>query len=118
LVDLATFVFDVKPKHIQKGERYFEGKIWVDDREFQIVKAMGQAVPEVGNQRFPHFETHRAKFGGKHWFPIYTASDDVLKFRFGLQIHIKMTIRYHNYKRFRVEPIVCFTGDCTAEMMK
>jgi hypothetical protein len=53
--ELDTFVFNVKPKQIVKGERYLQGKIWVDDHDLQIVKVAGQAVPEVGDQKFPHF---------------------------------------------------------------
>jgi len=53
--ELTTYVFDVKPKKIVKGERYLQGKIWVDDKDLQIVKVAGLAVPEVDNQKFPHF---------------------------------------------------------------
>src|SRR5215831_14628549 len=74
--ELDTYVFDITPKfmlpfldkikHGKKigvGEggiegRSFMGRIWVDDRDLQIVKTAGQAVPEV-KQRFPHFENYR-----------------------------------------------------------
>ena len=66
------------------------------------------------DQRFPHFETHREKVGGGYWFPIYTYSDDVLVFRGGRRVHIRMTIRYNAYKRFRVKG--CIVGvDCPKE---
>src|SRR5262249_9966407 len=44
--ELDTYVFDVKPRQIQKDQRYFQGRIWVDDRDLQIVKAKGQGVPD------------------------------------------------------------------------
>src|SRR5207244_3741974 len=45
--ELNTYVFDISPRQIVKGQRYFEGRIWVDDRDLQIVKTTGKTVPEV-----------------------------------------------------------------------
>jgi hypothetical protein len=100
LDELNTYTFDVKPKQMRKGERYFEGRIWVDDHDLQIVKAAGQAVPEIGAQKFPHFETYRENIDGRYWFPTYVYADDVLDFRKGPSVHMRMTVRYTNYKKF------------------
>ncbi|MGH9523408.1 MAG: hypothetical protein ACRD3E_12850, partial [Terriglobales bacterium] len=35
--ELHCYVFDIAPKTIQKDKRYFQGRIWVDDHDFQIV---------------------------------------------------------------------------------
>jgi hypothetical protein len=99
LDELNTYTFDVKPKKFVKGERYLEGRIWVDDQDLQIVKVAGQAVPEVDKQKFPHFETYRENIDGRYWFPTYTYADDVLEFKNG-GIHIRMTVRYSKYKKF------------------
>src|SRR5689334_427385 len=104
----STYVFDVKPRRELSGERYFEGRIWVDEHDLQIVKVAGQAVPETNDQRFPHFETLREKIDGSYWFPVYTSADDVLKFKKSPHAHIKMTIRYSNYKKFGSR--VCIHG--------
>jgi len=98
--ELNTYVFDVKPKAMAKGERYFEGQIWVDDQDLQIVKVKGQAVPEIGDQKFPHFESYRENIDGKFWFPTYTYADDVLEFKKGPSVRLRMTVRYTNYKKF------------------
>src|SRR5579885_1623721 len=45
--ELHCYVFDVAPKQIEKNKRYFQGRIWVDDHDFQIVKTYGQMVPET-----------------------------------------------------------------------
>jgi hypothetical protein len=45
---LGTYVFDVAPKKIEKGQRYFQGRIWVEDKDFEIVKTDGKAVPNIG----------------------------------------------------------------------
>jgi outer membrane lipoprotein-sorting protein len=42
--EISCYVFDVKPKQMVKGQRYFQGKIWVDDRDLQIVKTYGKGV--------------------------------------------------------------------------
>src|SRR5215469_2836816 len=35
LDEINCYKFSVKPKTLAKGERYFEGDIWVDDRDLQ-----------------------------------------------------------------------------------
>jgi hypothetical protein len=103
LDELSTYVFDVKPKKIEKNQRYFQGRIWVDDKDLNIVKSDGKAVPDIikkGNENiFPRFETFRENIEGHYWFPTYTRSDDELRFSTG-SIHMRMTVRYANYKRF------------------
>src|SRR5215216_5463259 len=97
--ELNTYTFDVEPRQMRKGERYFEGRIWVDDQDLQIVKVAGQAVPEVGDQKFPKFESYRENIDGRYWFPTYVYADDVLEFKRN-SIHMRMTVRYTNYKKF------------------
>jgi len=103
LDELSTYVFDVAPKKIEKNQRYFQGRIWVDDKDLNIVKSDGKAVPDIikkNNENiFPRFETFRENIEGHYWFPTYTRADDVLHFSTG-PIHMRMTIRYANYKRF------------------
>jgi hypothetical protein len=81
LDELDTYVFDVAPKIIPKkvSERFFQGRIWVDQQDLQIVKVRGKGVPE-GNQRFPVFETYRQQVDGHYWFPTYTYADDELNY--------------------------------------
>lgn len=97
--ELDTYIFDVKPKEIRKGERYLEGRIWVDDQDLQIVKVAGKAVPEVGDQKFPRFESYRENIDGRYWFPTYIYADDVLEFKTG-SIHARFSVRYTNYRKF------------------
>jgi hypothetical protein len=35
--ELHCYVYDIAPKEIVGKKRYFQGRIWVDDRDFQIV---------------------------------------------------------------------------------
>src|ERR1700693_569805 len=100
---LNTYVFDVGPKKLEKNQRYFQGRIWVDDTDLEIVKTDGKAVPDIkkhGQENvFPRFETFRENIEGHFWFPTYTHSEDTLQFSGG-GVRIRMTVRYENYKRF------------------
>jgi hypothetical protein len=100
--ELDTYIFDVAPKVMPKNvsERFFQGRVWVDDRDLQIVKVRGKGVPE-GKQRFPVFETYRQQIDGRYWFPTYTYADDELVFPKGQTVHLRMLVRYTDYKRFR-----------------
>jgi len=105
LDELGTYVFEVGPKTLEKNQRYFQGRVWVDDKDFEIVKSDGKAVPDIkkkGQENvFPRFETFRENVEGNYWFPTYTRSNDVLHFSSG-DVPIRMTVRYENYKRFGV----------------
>jgi hypothetical protein len=101
--ELATYVFDVAPKVIEKKQRYFQGRVWVDSKDLQIVMTDGKAVPDIitkNNENvFPRFRTYRQNIEQGFWFPVFTRADDYLHFRSG-DVHIRMTIRYSNYKRY------------------
>jgi len=103
--EISAYVFDVAPKKIEKNQRYFQGRIWVDDKDLEIVKTYGKAVPDIrkgGTENvFPRFETYRENIESHFWFPTYTRADDVLHFRSDA-VRIHMMVRYSNYRRFRV----------------
>ncbi len=105
LDELTTYVFDVAPKQMEKNQRYFKGRIWVDEKDLEIVKSDGKAVPDIrkkGEENvFPRFETFRENIKGRYWFPTYTHSEDTLQFSGGA-VRIRMSVRYENYKRFGV----------------
>ena len=114
--EIGTYVFDVAPKQIEKNKRYFQGRIWVDDTDFQIVKTYGKNVPDLGVKKrggqenlFPAFTTWRDRVDGKYWFPVYTNVDDVLHFSNG-DIHIKQVVKYTDYKRFGSNVKITYEG--------
>jgi len=113
--EITCYTFNVKPKTMVKGERYFEGKIWVDDRDFQIVKTFGKGVgllKKNEDNQFPKFETYRQQVDGKYWFPVYTHADDVLHFQNSSQ-RIRMVVKYQDYKRFGAETNITFGEEVT-----
>jgi len=101
---ITAYVFSVRPKQIEKGHQYFQGVVWVDDQDLQIVKSEGKPVPELktkkGENLFPRFTTWREQIDGKYWFPTYTMADDTLYFSTG-SVHIKEILRYTDYKQFK-----------------
>ena len=114
LDELDTYVFDVAPKFVPKkvSERFFQGRVWVDQQDLQIVKVRGKGVPE-GNQRFPVFETYRQQIDGRYWFPTYTYADDELIFPKGPSVHVRMVVHYSDFKRFssKVRVVDVANGD-------
>ena len=99
--ELYTYEFDVEPRKIEKGQRYFKGRIWVDDIDFQIVMTQGKVVPDYSNNKFPKFETVREQIDGDYWFPTWTEADDILQFG-QRRVRIRELITYENFKKFEV----------------
>ncbi|MGE5109310.1 MAG: hypothetical protein ACM3JB_00540 [Acidobacteriaceae bacterium] len=112
--ELNTYVFDISPKKMEPKQRYFEGRIWVDDTDFQIVKTYGKNVPDIKKNKnnenlFPKFTTYRELIDGKYWFPTYTKIDDDLHFSNG-DVHIKQIVKYTDYKRFGSDVKITYEG--------
>ena len=114
-----TYVFDIAPKVIEKHKRYFEGRIWVDQIDHQIVVTNGKNVPD--DLRKGHedlslpFITYRQQIDGKYWFPVYTHGDGVLHFAasngsLSEDVHMRETVKYTNYKQYRSTIRVLFQG--------
>ena len=112
--ELHCYVFDVAPKQIVGKKRYFQGRIWVDDHDFQIVKTFGKTVPDIRKKKdnenlFPKFTTYRELVDGKYWFPTYTRADDNLKFSSG-DVHIREIVKYTDYKQFKSRTTITYEG--------
>ena len=104
--DLDTYVFQVSPKTIEKNRRYFEGRIWVDNRDFQVAKLCGKSVPESLRSRKkknepievrPTFVVYRQIIDG-NWFPVYARIDDTLQFGTD-SVHVREIVKFTGYKR-------------------
>ena len=114
--ELHCYVFDVAPQKIESKKRYFQGRIWVDDKDMQVVKTSGKTVPDIRKKSnenlFPKFTTWREQVDGVYWFPAYTKADDTLHFRTGAyqDVHIREIIKYTDYKRFGSKVTVTYEG--------
>jgi hypothetical protein len=102
--EISCYVFTVTPKTLTKDrKRYFNGDIWVDDQDLQIVKTFGRSTGYLRrgeDQQFPKFETYREQIDGKYWFPTYTYGDDTLNFKGGQSQTIKVVVKYDHYKKY------------------
>jgi hypothetical protein len=119
--EIDTYVFDIAPKTIVKGQRYFQGRIWVDNHDLQIVKSCGKTVPEiiantkkkrknVQENLSPKFVTYREQIDGQYWFPTYIKADDTLHFQTN-DVHMREIIKLTNYKRFGSKTKIIFKGE-------
>lgn len=101
--ELNLYAFDVAPKVMpdpkKSKERFFQGRIWVDDQDLQIVKSRGKSVPESKDDRKPTFETYREQVGGRYWFPTYTYADEEIVFDSGQAIRMRMRIKYTDFEK-------------------
>jgi hypothetical protein len=117
--DVDTYVFDVAPKKIEKGQRYIQGRIWVDQHDLQIVVVNAKNVPDdlrPGHEDLSlPFTTYREQVDGQFWFPVYSKADGVLHFGGGKgylseDVHVRSIVKYSNYKRFGSSIKITFQG--------
>jgi hypothetical protein len=117
--EVDTYVFDIAPKTIVKGQRYFQGRIWVESHDLQIVKSCGKTVPDTiatkkkkneTENLSPKFVTYREQIDGQYWFPTYIRADDVLHFR-NVDVHMREIIKLTNYKRFGSKTRIIYKGE-------
>jgi len=105
--ELNLYVFDVTPKVIpdpkKTKERFFSGRVWVDDQDLQIVKTRGKGLPETKKNKFPVVETYREQIDGRYWFPTYSYADEELVFESGDVLHIRMKVRYSDFELARAK---------------
>jgi hypothetical protein len=102
--DLDTYVFHVVPKREEKNKRYFQGKIWIDNHDLEIVKLCGKSVPEQANAKKKRSQEIRPMFAGYRqlvdgwWFPAYVRVDDTLQFH-AESVHVREIVKFTGYKR-------------------
>src|SRR3984957_17074994 len=117
--EVDCYVFDVAPKVMEKGKRYLKGRIWVDQKDLQIVITSAKNVPDdmrKGHEDLsPPFTTYREQVDGKYWFPVYTKADAELHFSGGSgymsqDVRIRQIVRSPDYKQFRSTVKLIFEG--------
>ena len=121
--DLNTYVFDCAPKVLVKGHRYFQGKIWVDQQDNEIVLVNGLNVPQdtrKGHEDLsPPFTTYYEQIDGVYWFPVYTKAEGILHFAaqngaLSQEDHMRAVVTFTNYKKFNFHSNIKITyGDTT-----
>ena len=118
--ELDTYVFQAGPKTIEKNHHYFQGKVWVDQQDFQIVLINGKTVPQdtrKGHEDLqPPFTTYSEQVDGKYWFPTYTKAEGNLHFAaqngaLSQDVHMRNIVRYTDYKQFRATSRIIYNGE-------
>jgi len=122
--DLDTYVFSAGPKTIVKNHRYFQGKVWVDVQDFQIVLVNGKNVPDDtrrGHEDLsPPFTTYYEQVDGKYWFPTYTKAEGTLHFAaqqgaLSQDVHMRSIVKYTDYKQFHATSTIVSSSGAIAE---
>lgn len=101
--EVDCYIFQVKPKGVERQKAYFDGIVWVDAKYLEVVKTYGRWVTDLGDMRsipdlpFSLYETYRENVEGKYWFPNYSRSDDTLNQK-GLEIPVRIVIKWEDFK--------------------
>ena len=75
LGEVRCLVFDVKPKK-GAGQGLFEGRIWVEDQDYNIVRLNGTYVPHPKNAFYFHMDSWRLNLVPGYWIPAYIYSEE------------------------------------------
>jgi hypothetical protein len=102
--EIDCYIFQVRPKTLDRQRPLFDGVIWVDQKYLEVVKTYGKWVTDLGpmhaaNLPFIIFETYRENVEGKYWFPNYSRSEDVYKLK-DREINVRVTIKWTDFKPF------------------
>jgi hypothetical protein len=101
--EVDCYIFQVKPRGVERIKAYFDGIVWVDAKYLEVVKTYGKWVNDLGDVRtiadlpFSLFETYRENVDGKYWFPSYARSDDTLNLK-GAEIPVRIVIKWTDFK--------------------
>ena len=100
--EIGAYAFDVRPlvklpDPEKSRDRYLKGRVWIDDRDLQVVKVAGEAVPEQNAHRTPRFETYFQN-QDNYWFPAYTSADDQIRMARRMT-RVMVKVRFTGYKK-------------------
>ncbi|MBV8569997.1 MAG: hypothetical protein JO319_05245 [Acidobacteriaceae bacterium] len=73
LGNVRCYVADITPQE-GAGKRRFEGRIWIEDQVYNIVRFNGRYVPSPSDE-FTHFDSWRVN-SGTMWLPTYVYAQD------------------------------------------
>jgi len=101
--EIDCYIFEAKPKLLERANALFQGVVWVDKQYLEIVKTYGKWVTDLGDMKaadlpFVNFETYRENVEGKYWFPDYARSDGYLHFKDTGDIPVRLVIKWTEFK--------------------
>src|SRR5271163_2489180 len=101
--EISCYIFEVKPRVVERQHGFFKGIVWIDDKYLDVVKSYGSWVNDLGDMKsspqlpFTLFETYREFVDGKYWFPTYARSDETLHFK-DHDVNVRMVIKWTDFK--------------------
>ncbi len=116
--EIDCYIFQVKPKAVERTKAYFDGIVWVDAKYLEVVKSYGKWVTDQGDMHsvaqlpFSLFETYRENVDGKFWFPNYSRSDETLNQK-GLEIPVRIVIKWTDFKPAPATPAAAAAAPAT-----
>jgi len=97
LGDIRCLVIDVHPKEGERTPR-FEGRIWVEDQDYNIVRFNGTYYPHPKLDFFFHFDSWRLNMRPGTWLPAYIYSEEsAVKSGLSKSMHFKAQTRLWGY---------------------
>lgn len=110
--EVDCYIFEIKPKTVERDKPAFQGVVWVDTKFLEIVKTYGKYVTDLGDFHladlpFANFEIYRENVEGKYWFPNYARSDDIFVFKdltTETKVPVRMVIKWEEFKPASAEP--------------
>jgi hypothetical protein len=93
LGNVRCVVFDVQPRP-GTGVGLFEGRIWAEDQEYNIVRFNGTYTPAPRFSAYFHFDSWRENIQPGLWFPVYVYSEEL-----DLKYSIKRAVRFKSQTR-------------------
>lgn len=98
LGEVRCILFDVAAQNPKEPGR-FEGRIWVEDQDFNIVRFNGKFGPAAKpGQWYYHFDSWRIQMGPGQWLPAYIYTEETnLKYGLKKSLQFKGQIRFWGY---------------------
>ncbi|MBV9183180.1 MAG: M48 family metalloprotease [Acidobacteria bacterium] len=98
LGDIHCLVVDLQPKE-SSPKGLFTGRIWVEDRDFNIVRFNGTYTPRSRYSHYLHFDSWRSNLQSGVWLPTYVyieESDN--QHSSGIRLNVKAQTRLWGYE--------------------
>jgi len=97
LGELRCLVIDVEPRENAPPGR-FQGRIWVEDQDYNIVRFNGTYFPHPKTSYYLHFDSWRLNMRPGAWVPAYIYSEESdMKTAFGKALHFRAQTRLWGY---------------------
>lgn len=103
--EVDTYLFRLRPKGIPRpGQSLFEGIVWVDTRQLDIVKALGRLLPVRSHgalgEYFQRLELFREPVDD-YLFTTFIRADDILQAVGGEMVKTRLVVRFTGHTRIR-----------------